>query len=144
MAEANPKPTRYVFTVGGNELTIYAKPSTMTPYVGAQTAAAARTPTTVTSSIDSHTRRRYPGDPGSNVASHARVAIVGGWRPDPTLPGKRAWFEKTTGTGNAAVTARDQFTFVGNLGDLRTWATSAAVQDFVLRLPSGKAVNIVS
>lgn len=142
MGEPNPKPNKYEVTGGADELIIYAKATTLTPYVGTQVATANVAGTNETVSVDSHTRRRYPGDPGSSVASHGRTSTRGGYIPDATLPGRTAWFEKITGTGEDRVVAREQFTFVGTSKALRAFCEENAAQAFTLRLPSGKAVAI--
>ena len=142
MAEANPKPNRYDLAAGDQEFIIYAKPSTLTPYVGTQVATASFAGANETVTVRSYSRRRYPGAPVSSVDSHARTSGRGGWRPDATLPGRNAWFEKTTGTGEGRTVQRDQFTFVGTTKALREWVEAEAVQAFVLRLPSGKSIAI--
>jgi hypothetical protein len=142
MAEANPKPNRYDLAAGDQEFIIYAKPSTLTPYVGSQVATASFAGANETVTVRSYSRRRYPGAPVSSVDSHARTSVRGGWRPDATLPGRSAWFEKTTGTGEGRTVQRDQFTFVGTTKALREWVEAEAVQAFVLRLPSGKSIAV--
>jgi len=142
MAESNPKPNRYDLAAGDQEFIIYAKASTLTPYVGAQVATAALAGTNQTAQVRSYSRRRYPGAPVSSVAAHGRTSVRGGWRADATLPGRNAWFEKTTGEGDDKTVKRDQFTFVGTTKALREWVEAEAVQAFVLRLPSGKGIDI--
>lgn len=142
MGEANPRPLRYDVAVGDQEFIIYAKPGMLAPYVGAQVATTNSAGTSETVTVDSHTRRRYPGDAGTSVDSHGRTSLRGGWKPDPTLPGRNAWFEVTTGTGDSRETTRDQFTFVGTTKALREWCEAEAIRAFVLRLPSGKAIDI--
>jgi hypothetical protein len=143
MGEANPRPLKYTFTVTGEELVIYAKAGQLSPYVGTFEPDEGDDVAATTSSVASHTRRRYPGDPGSTVDGHDRTAMRGGYKPEATLPGRNAWFEKTTGSGPSAVKAVDQFTFVGSSRALREFCMNEGVNTpWTLRLPSGKSVLV--
>lgn len=135
-----PRPQKCTVGAGSDALTLYVVPSQVAPFIGTVTPDAAEDGTEVTQSVTGHSRRRYPGGPAISVDGHDRERIVGGYAAKQTLPGKNAWFERTTGTGASAVRTVRQFTFVGTTKQLRDYVEANAVGTFTLRTPDGEPV----
>jgi hypothetical protein len=119
---------------------LYCVPAQVSPYIGVVTADASEEGTEVTQTVTGHNRRRYPGGPSISVEGHDRDRIVGGYGAKQTLPGKNAWFERTTGIGPLRTREVRQFTFVGTTKQLRDYVEANAVGTFTLRTPDGEPV----
>ena len=116
----------------------YFQNGSLTP-IGAVAAA------TVLEAVNSHVRRRYPGDIGTNVSAHARVKLVGGTKAGSNAsPGKRFWCERPTGVGSLRKTNAVQFTYIGTWKALRQFAqANMAGANFILRNSSGEKDEII-
>ena len=112
---------------------------------GSFTPIAADTPETVIEQVNSHVRKRYPGDVGVNVSAHARVKLVGGTEAGSNAsPGKRFWCERPSGTGPLRKSNAVQFTYIGTWKALQTFARAHMTgANFILRNSSGESVLIV-
>lgn len=101
---------------------------------------------TITSSVDGHTRKMYPGDAGFGVEGHERVEI---YTPDKAgsnvLPGKPFYIEVTQGTGELAITKVTRFSYIGRWGDLKTKCMGdlAPSPNIVVRNASGSSKVLV-
>jgi hypothetical protein len=131
----------------GTDLQIIGPTSYLDNYfqIGSFTPVAAVAPELVTESVNSHVRKRYPGDIGTNVSAHARVKLVGGTEDGSSAtPGRRFWCERPSGTGPLRKSNAVQFTYIGTWKALRTFAQqNMAGANFILRNSSGESVEII-
>jgi len=113
--------------------------------VGSLTPISATAPVVVTESVNSHVRKRYPGDIGTNVSAHARVKLVGGTESGSNAsPGRRFWCERPSGTGPLRKSNAVQFTYIGTWKALREFAqANMAGANFTLRNFSGEKIEII-
>jgi hypothetical protein len=135
-----PRPQKCTVGVGTDALTLYVVPSQVSDFIGTVTPDTAEDGEEVTQTVTGHTRRRYPGGPDISVEGHDRERIVGGYAAKQTLPGRNAWLERTTGTGEDAERTVRQITFVGTTKQLRDYVAANAVGTFTLRTPDGEPV----
>ena len=100
---------------------------------------------TVIESVNSHVRKRYPGDVGVNVSAHARVKLVGGTEAGSNAsPGRRFWCERPTGVGPLRRTNAVQFAYIGTWKALRQFAQANKTGgNFILRNFSGEKDEII-
>jgi hypothetical protein len=105
---------------------------------------AAVAPELVTESVDSHVRKRFPGDIGINVAGHTRLTLVGGTESGSnTTPGRRFWCERPEGEGPNRKSNAVQFAYIGTWKALRTFAqANVGGNPYTLRNSSGEKVQI--
>lgn len=113
--------------------------------IGPSNVVAAVTPEVVIEAVNSHVRKRYPGDVGVQVSAHARTKLIGGTEDGANaLPGKRFWCERPSGTGALRRSNAVQFNYIGTWKALRTYAqANIAGANFILRNSSGESVLIV-
>lgn len=137
-----PRPQKCTLGLGTPPLVIYCVPDQIAPFVGTVTPDVDGDPVEVTQTVTSHSRRRYPGADPVTVDGHDRERLVGGYAAKQTLPGRNAWFERTTGTGPSAVRTVRQITFTGTTAQLRNFAESNAVGVFTLRTADGEPVPL--
>lgn len=125
-------------------LTIYGDTNLLDDYIGGLAlTTGSGIGVTRQESVNGHNRKRYPGDAGVQVGGHTRTVIDVVLEPGVTLPGFRFWCERPTGTGENRRSNARQFNYVGNWGDLVSYATANAVgAPYTLRNSSGRSVRI--
>jgi hypothetical protein len=131
----------------GTDLQLIGPTSLLDNYfqIGSFTPIGAVAPELVTESVNSHVRKRYPGDIGTNVSAHARVKLVGGTEAGSGAePGKRFWCERPTGSGPLRKSNAVQFSYIGTWKALRQYAqANMAGANFTLRNYSGEKDEII-
>jgi hypothetical protein len=102
------------------------------------------TPTPRTASVDSYSRRRYPGGKSTTVDSHSRLTRVGDTESGGgAKPGQRFWCEYDYIANGVAKKKTYQFSYLGTWRDLRALASQFPARSYTLRNYSGEQVNIV-
>ena len=136
---------KHVFSLDeSNSVVLYGDSSKLDNFFDGLAVAAEAPLTTSNQSVNGHSRKRYPGDPGFNVSGHSRERKVVPTKGGNTLPGFRFWCERPTGTGANRRSNAVQFSYVGDWGSLVTLAQSAGKgANFVLRNSSGRSKLIV-
>lgn len=142
MGAPNPKPLRATISVGGRDLQIFAKFNELAPYIGLINPDPIPVDQVTTSTVRSHSRRRYSGGPTTTVDAHPRRRVESPVARRNVLPGNNAYIEEKIGTGEAATTKVETFTFVGNFQDLRDYCRENALKEFTLRSPWGEPFAI--
>ena len=115
----------------GHDIAIFGEPDNLNYFVNTDLAAASEDSVeNKTSTVSSHTRRRYVGDDApSNVSSHSREYLFDpGRRNGGGLPGQIFILDDGT--------ERRQFHFTGNVMDLHAYMVAEAAMDLTLISPS--------
>ena len=116
----------------GKNIAIYGEPANINYFVKTDLAAASLDSVeNKTSTVSSHTRRRYVGDASpSNVSSHSREFLYDpGRRNGGALPGQIFILDDKT--------ERRQFHFTGDVMDLHSYFVGEAAMALTLVSPSG-------
>jgi hypothetical protein len=133
-------------TVNGRTLILFGDPAKFAEVGLDFVPDAEEAETTVTSSVSSHTRKMYPGDPGITVAGHQRVEIKSADKEgSTTLPGKPFYIEDTQGSGVTKKVTVTRYSYIGRWGDLKTKCLGdlAPAPNLVLRNASGSSKVLV-
>ena len=133
-------------TAGAN-LTLFGATSLLDNFFASSSfqVASSATPEVIIESVAQHTRRRYPGDNGHIVQSHARVTTdevseAGGG----AKPGDSFWCERTEGgEGSPSTVVARQFAYTGTWKDLKAFARANVTGgNFRLRNHSGRSIIV--
>lgn len=136
------RPQKITLDNGTDPLVIYADPEAINGYLPGLTADDDDDSIEQTVNVGQYTRRRYPGGPSITVDGHSRDRYVGGYKAEPTTPGRTAWFENRGADYNAPAVNVRQFSFTGTVKRLREYCTDNGNGKFILRTPNGKAAKI--
>jgi hypothetical protein len=141
MARSNIQP--HTETIDGRTFTVWGDSDKLNDYISGLTVDTAAAESFSTTSVASHTRKRYPGDPGYNVGGHNRtVSNDRGIDGSPATPGSRFWFERRIGLGDLAVKTQHQGTYQGSWRAFKAYCKANVTLPFTLRRESGRSFPI--
>jgi hypothetical protein len=141
MARSNIQP--HSETLDGRTFTLWGDTEKLDDYVSGLSVDTAAAETFSSASVNGHTRKRYPSDPGYSVGTYNRtVSSDRGIDGSPATPGRRVWFERTIGLGPLQTTTIHQGTYTGSWRALKKYCQTNVTLPFTLRRESGRSFEI--